>query len=399
MFLLNQIKNLIELTLNFALSINFIIILAIFTLLYHILKYFLIDRKYIRALKKYKPQKKISLDNLNELPLVNLIIPAWKEGEIFKGCLLSIVKLTYPNLKVIVNAGGSEETINIANSFKKYDNFTILYQTAGEGKIKAINDCLKYSSEGIIYFIDADIVLNDPILLHMLYILINENEDIVVSPIKPEKSIKNKDLVKFANINRNRFFDHKFSRYSYSFTQLTGMKYKVIKSIDKFVEGRLADDGTSMGMDVLNKNFKIYYLFEQKVESFNYPTKQVDYINQNLRWIGNYLYNPFINRKIRMLKFFIVVLVSIYFYLLPLIVFFNMYIFFFGMIFLFSIYMKKLRKILFFKITNKSEKLKLKPIFFIKLIFYLYIDFLINIISFSEMLFYRKAYKKRKNLM
>ncbi len=399
MVLFNQIQKISNFFFNFIFSINFIIVLVLLVFLYHILAYFTRDRKYIGELKKYKPQKKISLDNLNELPLVNLIIPAWKEGKIFEKCLLALKRLEYPNLNIIINAGGSEETIIIANTFKKYDFFTILYQKAGEGKIKAINDCLKHVSKGFVYIIDADIILNDPILIHMLYILINENEDIVVSPIKPANSIKNKDLVKFAYINRNSFFDHKFSRYSYSFTQLTGMKYKVIKSIDKFVEGRLADDGTSMGMDVLNKNFKIFYLFEQKVESFNYPTKQVDYFSQNLRWIENYLYNPFINRNIRMLKFFIVALVSIYFYLLPLSVFFNIFIFFFGMIFLFSIYMKKLRKILFFKITNKSEKLKLKPIFFIKLIFYLYIDFLINIISFSEMLFYRKAYKKRKNLM
>ena len=57
------------------------------------------------------------------------------------------MKLTYPWLKEIVNAGGSEETINIVNSFKKHDNFTIIYQK-GERKIKAINDCLEQHVKG-----------------------------------------------------------------------------------------------------------------------------------------------------------------------------------------------------------------------------------------------------------
>ena len=64
---------------------------------------------------------------MKSFPLLNIFIPAWKEGEVFENCLNSITKLNYPNIKVIVNTGGSEETINIANSFKKYQNFIVLY--------------------------------------------------------------------------------------------------------------------------------------------------------------------------------------------------------------------------------------------------------------------------------
>lgn len=399
MVLLNQVQNLIKLFLIFIFSRDFIILIVLLVLIYHFLLFLIRDSKYIKELRKYDTVKKILLEDLNELPLVNIIVPAWKEGKIFEKCLSILKKLEYPNLKIIINAGGSEETINIANTFKKYDFFTILYQKAGEGKIKAINDCLKHISEGVVYIIDADIILSESTFLHMLYILINKNEDIVVSSTKPENSIKNKDLVKYININRNRNFNHKFSRYRTSLTQHVAMKYKVINSIDKFVQGRLIDDGTSMGMDVLDKNFKIYYLIELKIKSFNYPITIIDYFNQNLRWIENYLYNPFINRTIRITKFLVLLLVSIYFYLLPLIFFINMYLFFFGLVFLLSIYIKKLRKILFFKLTNKMEQVKLKSSFFFKVIFYIYVDILMNIIVFLEMLFYRKAYKKRKNLL
>ena len=75
------------------------------------------------------------------------------------------------------------------------------------------------------------------------------------------------------------------------------MKYIVINSIDKFKEGRLTDDGISMGIDILNKDFKIYYLIEQKVDSFNYPTRLNEYFSQNLRWLENYLHNPLENKE------------------------------------------------------------------------------------------------------
>ena len=145
--------------------------------------------------------------------MVNIIIPAWKEGEILRGCLFSITKLEYPRLQVIINAGGSEETVNIANSFKADCKFNIIYQKAGEGKVKAINDCLNHITEGIIYLIDADMYLTDKIFLSTIYEVINKHKEIVVARDKPHESIKNKDLVKYICINRNfKFLDGSPSR-------------------------------------------------------------------------------------------------------------------------------------------------------------------------------------------
>ena len=92
----------------------FIIISLVF--IFHILNLIIRDKKYIDALKEFEDPKEISIKDLQYLPLVSIIIPAWKEGKEFQDCLNSIIELKYPKLKVIVNAGGSEETINIALS-------------------------------------------------------------------------------------------------------------------------------------------------------------------------------------------------------------------------------------------------------------------------------------------
>jgi len=399
MVLLNQIKNLIELSLNFILSINFIIILAIFILLYHILKYFVIDRKHIKALKESREPKLVTIEDLKEIPLTNIIIPAWKEGEIFEGCLLSIVKLTYPNLKIIVNAGGSEETINIANSFKKYDNFTILYQTAGEGKIKAINDCLKHTSEGIIYFIDADMYLTDEIFFWMLYLIINENKEIVASLYRPDESIESIDIVKHAFFNRYEpFFKSIVTNRKDQISAHTCMKYTVIKSVGKLTEKRSFDDNSSISLDLYSKGYTVYRS-SKMVQSFTYPKKVIEYMNQNLRWVENAQFFNLKNNKFRFFKFFLIFLISIYMFISPFLLFLNIYFFLFGILILLSYYLKKIRKVIFYKLNNKKDSICLNFKFFIKLIYYIYVDALIVIIAFFEILFYRKAYKKRKNLI
>ncbi len=397
MFLINQINNIIELSLNFILSINFIIILVIFILSYSIVKYYIRDRKYITTLKEFREIERVTIEDLKDRPLVNIIIPAWKEGEIFNGCLLSIMKLTYPKLNIIVNAGGSEETISIANSFKKHDNFTIINQKEGEGKIKAINDCLKYISEGIVYLIDADIYLDDEIFFQMLYSIINNKEKVTVSRTKPHKSIQNKDLAKYLYFNRNPWFSHQFSLYSKIITQNTILSYEIIDKVSPFSEGISSDDNLVIGLDIRNKGYKIINI-QNMVESFNFPIKIKDYYTQNLRWIENSQIFNLKNNKIKFFKFFFVFLISICLLIFSFLLFVNLYLFLFGFLILLSYYLKKIRKVIFYKLNNKKDAIPVNFKFFFKLIYYIYIDALVVIIAFFEILFYRKAYKKRKNL-
>lgn len=378
-------------------SMNFFLLILLIVFFYHFLTYFLRDKKYIKKYMVREHQNFVKLEELIEVPLVNIIIPAWKEGETFRVCLKSIVDLSYPKLNVIVNVGGNDETIKIAHSFKKYDNFKIIYQKSGEGKIKAINDCFNHISKGIVYLIDADVILTDNILISMLFMLLNKKEDIVVSKIIPHKSLLNNDLVKFIHINR--YIRYKLSRYLNIVSQATAMKYNIIQSINKFSEKRKLDDGHSIGLDLIEHDFRIYSLYETTVEAFNYSTKLSIYIDQNIRWIENTLYYCLKTRKLLVLKFIGLVILSIYIYISPFLFVFSYYLPFYGFIICLSFYLKIVRKILIFKMIDDKSSIRFHPLFFLKLIFYILINFLINIIVFFEMIFYRKAYKRRKNLL
>jgi len=379
MVLLIQIKNIIDLFLDFVLSINFIIFIGIFILLYNLLMGLFRDRIYVRNFEQNKDPDVVHISDLKDLPLVNIIIPAWKEGKLFEDCLLSITKLIYPYLKAIISVGGNEETIQIANSFKKFKNFIILKQKPG-GKMKALNDCLKYVSEGIIYSIDADVILNNEILLRMLYPLVNENQYVTAGSVRPLRFQENFDIVKYMLINRNTNFRIKFSRVGR--VEISGpnscFKYEVIEKIGNFFDDKLflASD-RFRGPLIFSKGFKIYWLTDYRGKIFTYfPDSLKKYFLQEFRWRLNSLTNPYMKKKVKFyIKFLISFLISMYILSSPFFIFFNINLTLIGFIILLSKYLKNLRKIVFFKRTTNTEFYeKFGLLFFLKLVIFIYID-------------------------
>ena len=402
MDLINQILDLITKLLIFISLIPVIYSILILIIFYHILIFFIKDRIYIKAVNKYKDIETISIEDLNKIPLVTIIIPSWNEKAIFKQCLESISKLTYPKLNVIVNVGGSEETIKIAKSFEIYSNFRILQQEAG-GKIKAINDCFKYVSEGVLYLIDADVYVTDETLLRMLIPLTNYNEDIVIGGARPLKSQENINLIKYLYMNRNLNFRRKFSRYNLNIISGadTALKYDVIKAIGKFSENSVYSVEVSQGEDLLSKGYKFYRLTDYRGQVYTkVPDTIKSWIRQKIRWNENSIVYTYQHKKIGLVLYFSSFIISLYLLIFPFLMFFNLSFYLIGIFLLVNLYLKKMRRVLFNKLTIQKEFFKkLNLMFFIKVLFYIYIEALVNVyIIFEMIIFGNKKLKKRKNL-
>jgi glycosyltransferase involved in cell wall biosynthesis len=352
----------------------------------------LILLKYLHRIKHFKNFKDpsiISVEILNSLPLVNIVIPAWKEGEIFKNLLSSIKSLSYPNIRVIVNAGGNEETLNIVNEFKKYENFKILYQKKGSerasiGKVKAINDCLEFVRKGLVYFIDADSYLNDEILLRMIYPIINLNEDVVMGGNRPLPDQMNNSLVKYLLFDRFRTLNEEFKRH-FSGKVITGanfcLSYKAFKSIGKFSIDMMVPTDRSMGKDIYSKNYKAYRLVDFRHRIFvEYPSNLKDYFQQRKIWRENFLNFGIQKGNIRnIMKFLFLWIISTYVVILPIFILIDIILFLIGILILITLILKKLRRLLIFTITVDKEYYNhYRIFFFIKLVFYIYFDCLIN---------------------
>ncbi|MFW9880213.1 MAG: glycosyltransferase [Candidatus Thorarchaeota archaeon] len=344
------------------------------------------DRKYIHVFKKFKDPETIKLEDLKELPLVNIIIPAWKEGNLFKECLMSVSNLTYPNLKVIVNAGGSDETSKIANSFKKDIRFLILEQKLS-GKIRALNECLEHIDEGIVYSIDADVFLTDEVLLRLIYPIININEFVSCGGVKPLQFQQNKGIVRYILLNRLYYFKNKFSRYGrYHISgPNTCFKYDVIRTIKKFSEENLyLESDRFRGPLILSKGYKIYWLnhYNSMIYTF-FPDNLITYFKQEIRWRKNLLFDPMEkHKKLTIFKFILLIIYSFFIISAPVFLLLNYFLFVsIGFILFLNKYLNKIRRYIFFKNTmNERIDQKFEFSFFMKLFLYVYMDAVLTLI-------------------
>ncbi len=399
MNLIEQFFNFITICLDIIFSIQFLILLFVVILIIHLILYFSRDQKYVKNIKKLKVNH-ISLEDLEEKPLVSVIIPAWKEKENLRKILTALRDINYPKIKIIVNGGGNKETIDICESFRKYDNFIILKQKEGEGKIKAINDSLKFVNEGLIFLTDADIFFTDQTFLYKIYHLVNCKKDVVVSTLRPHKSLMNSDSVKYLYINR--MIEFRFNEsLSKNIGPSTGFKYHVIEVIKEFPTKKLADDNAVIGSFLIENGFKIHTLLENGIASFQFSPILKDEISQLARWSQNWLMTLYKRRKIfQLIKFLIMLILAIYLFLFPFLIVFNNYLFFLGILILFNQYLMRIRKCVFYNKIMKNEEfyVKLSLKFYLKLVFYIYLEACVKILVAFELLFYRKKYKERKNI-
>jgi len=386
MIFVNFIENVLHFISNFIKTTEFLILVIIIIILYHLGAFYLRDKRFLKALNNHIDSKKIILEDLNNFPLVNIIIPAWKENKKLDDCLSSILEINYPNLKVIVNAGGNDETVRIANSFKRFENFILLEQKPG-GKMKAINECLDHVSKGIVYSIDADVILTNEIFIRMIHPIINQNENVTAGGIRPYLNQEKEDLVKYILIKRYPYFKQKFSRYSLK--QISGpntcIKYHVIKTINRF-----HDDDSQIAADrfrgylLTSKGFKLYRISDFRASIYtNFPIKIKSYFKQEVRWLINTLTNKYYKKRIqKLVKFSILVLFSLFLIISPFLFIFNYLFLLLWLLVFLNFYLKKIRKYLFFwKNITKNEIVfsKFKLIFFLKIFFYIFVDIFINI--------------------
>ena len=402
---LDILFSIINIIFNFITSPLGFILIVFLIMIYHFILFFVRDGNYIKARKLIKDPEELSFNDLKEKLLVIIVVPAWKEGKEFKDCLVSLTKLTYPNLKVIVNAGGDDETLEIANSFKKYDNFVILHQKGGSeraelGKIRALNDCFNYINEGITYFIDADCYITDELFLRMIYPIINQNEKVVIGGgMRPLKSQEHIDLVRYLEVDRSRFDKYKFTRYN---TKGVGggnttMDYEVIRKIGKFSEDKFYAEDVSRGQDVMSKGYKIYWLNDYRSFLFTHYTSKIkELLVQKRRYIENrLLYSAQTKNFKGIMRALFLYLLSVYILIFPFFIFIKLGLFFIGIFILISIYFKKVRRYFIFKkVIDKKYYKKFPKRLWIKIFCYIYIEMISNIIIPFHYLRYRKKIKR-----
>ncbi len=395
----------IGLLLDFISSLYFILGLLIIVVIFQILVFHIKDKKKIKALKQKKEPKEVNIEDLKNLPLVNTVVPAWKEGKEFEDCLESLVNLKYPKRKVIVNAGGSQETINIAEKFRKYDNFIIIRQEGGTtkaslGKIRALNQCFEYLTEGIIHFTDADVIVTDEILLKMIRPIVNLDEKITAGGYRPKNFEKSTDLEKYLYFSAMGSSKYIAKQYIDRITgSNTWFSIEAVKQIGKFTEDQNIAEDISRFMDIRESGLKVYSVsdFGSRIYT-DLPRTIAELYEQKKRYLENSLFYSIKYRKVNyFLKFTALIFLSFYLVIFPIFLLFNFGLFIIGIIAFFSIYLSRIRRYLFFtKTVEKKYYSSIKKSLFLKMIGYIYIEMIINIRTAFGLIKFYKSMKKIK---
>lgn len=94
---------------------------------------------------------------MKKVPLVSIIIPFYNSEQYLNKCLTSVINQTYKNLEIIlINDGSTDNSLKIANQFKKSDPRIRILSQKNMGQGAARNKGISKSTGEYISFVDAD---------------------------------------------------------------------------------------------------------------------------------------------------------------------------------------------------------------------------------------------------
>lgn len=146
---------------------------------YGIILFLLVRLKQLFKIRRAAPSVK------RPLPTVTLIVAAYNEADVIREKLHNCRRLYYPADKLqflFVTDGSTDETPDIVRNFQEA---TLLHQSQRKGKINAIHRAMKEVTTDIVVFTDANTLLNQDAILH----LVRHYENPKVGAVSGEKKV------------------------------------------------------------------------------------------------------------------------------------------------------------------------------------------------------------------
>ena len=102
-----------------------------------------------------------------EWPSVTILIAAWNEAEVLEQKIINTLNLDYPKVKlkvICITDGSDDDSVSI---IQKYPGITLLHMPLRQGKVAALNRAIKYVDSPIVFFTDANAMLNKEAIMRM----------------------------------------------------------------------------------------------------------------------------------------------------------------------------------------------------------------------------------------
>jgi len=242
------------------------------------------DRRRAQAVRA---ARKAASPPLRSTPRVTIIVAAWNEGDLIGRHIASIQSLRYPNLEYVICAGGEDGTYEQVKRHERPD-FVVLEQGPGEGQQAAASRCFKVATGGIVFFTDADCVVDDICLYNAIAPVINEGEFAVTGGYMPLEEQRSETFV----IHRWAASTYRYSQAGRYVRGLTGAN--TAARADVIRQSRAFEEPASIGMDyhlavcLLDQGYRLHYQHGGTV-AMRFESTFRAYSRQRARWLEGIL--------------------------------------------------------------------------------------------------------------
>lgn len=232
---------------------------------------------------------------LSGLPLVSILIPAYKSEDTIGDTLESVKNLDYPKKEVIVvNDHPNDRCSDLARSY----GFKVVENTTRLGKCHALNSAARNARGEILFFLDADTVVSGDCLKKMVPWFTQKK----VAAVSPRFGVKNKErnlLTRMTALEHyflNTFFKiHMFFGSLVSFWGFgVAIRRDVFDEMGGWSETLLED--TDFAGKLLKSGYKIQYE-PQAMASTIEPVTWGELKTQRIRWGKGSTFAFFNHRK------------------------------------------------------------------------------------------------------
>lgn len=234
--------------------------------------------------KPYQKPESVAL-NLERAPMVSILVPAWNAAQDIAEFIDSFHALKYPNKELILCAGGSDGSLELAR--KKADaSILVLEQIKGEGKQKSLAKSFARSHGNIIYLTDIDCRLDDESFGRVLKPILGGKEAVVTgsSMPLPKQHTIGAVLIHWATVRkaaglRPRYIDGVLGRNC-------AATRTAVENINGFNFDAPTGTDYRMAQELTKHGYKIWFEPMSEVQTeFAWPLGT--YVRKRARWLRN----------------------------------------------------------------------------------------------------------------
>jgi len=237
-------------------------------------------------LHKRHENKDSRSDSTGRTPLVTVIVPAYNEERAIGKTVESLLKLSYANKElIIVDDGSTDKTLEVARDYAENDLVKVVTKPNG-GKWDALNTGIKASKGEFIVCIDADTLLDQDAIQHLIKHFMDPRIAAVAGNVKVgnRKGILTKlqALEYVVGINLHRRSEAHLQNVTVVPGPIGAFRASVLKEIGLFEGDTFAEDA-----DITFRILKAGYKTVFEARAFGYteaPKSMTSLAKQRYRW-------------------------------------------------------------------------------------------------------------------